>query len=210
MIEQRTEEWRQQRCGKFTGSRFADVLARNKRTGEKLKAWHDLVWQIVVERMTGEPVEGPQGFALEWGKDVEPFARQAYELETGLSVEESEFIQHPKLEFVGCSPDGLVSTDGGLEMKCPKSSIVHIQRFIEGVPAEYIPQIQGCMWVTGRDWWDFVSFDPRMPDTHQLLIQRVHRDQAFIDNLAAAVKEAEEAVQALLGKLSQPAMQEAA
>lgn len=201
MIEQRSAEWRQQRAGKFTGSRFADVLARNKKTGDKLKAWHDLVWQIVVERMTGEPVEGPQGFALQWGTDVEPFARESYELETGLSVVESEFIQHPKFDFVGCSPDGLVGDVGGLEMKCPKSSIVHLERFVSGVPDEYIPQIQGCMWVTGRDWWDFVSFDPRMPESHRMLIVRVNRDDAFIASLAVAVAEAEDAVKTLLDRV---------
>lgn len=201
MIEQRSAEWLAQRAGKFTGSRFVDVLARNKRTGEKLKAWHDLVWQIVVERMTGEPVEGPAGFALQWGSDVEPFARESYELETGLCVEESEFIQHPAFEFVGCSPDGLIGTDGGLEMKCPKSSIVHLERFISGVPDEYVPQIQGCMWVTGRAWWDFVSFDPRMPESHRMLVVRVLRDDAFITTLAVAVAEAEDAVQTLLDRV---------
>ncbi len=201
MIEQRTDEWHAQRCGKFTGSRFVDVLARNKKTGEKLKAWHELIWQVVVERLTQQPMEGPTGFALQWGTDVEPFARQAYELETGLAVEESEFIQHPKFPFVGCSPDGLVGSDGGLEMKCPKSSIVHLERFVEGVPAEYVPQIQGSMWVTGREWWDFVSFDPRMPESHQLFIRRVKRDDAFIASLAVAIAEAEDAAQSLMDRV---------
>lgn len=189
---QRTEEWFAQRVGKFTGSRFADVLARNKRTGEPLKAYHDLIWQIVVERMTGKPVEGPSGYALQWGSDVEPSAREAYELETGHSVVECGFIEHPKFAFAGCSPDGLIGDDRGIEMKCPKNSAVHLERFISGVPDDYIPQIQGCMWVTGRAQWDFVSFDPRMPESHQLLIIPVLRDQKYIDKLESAVLEAEE------------------
>lgn len=202
---QRTPEWFADRCGKFTGSRFVDVLARNKRTGEKTKAWHDLIWQMVVERMTGESVEGPSGYALQWGQDVEPFAREAYELETGLCVVESEFIRHPEFEFAGCSPDGLIGTDGGLEMKCPKSSAIHLERFITGVPEEYVPQVQGCMWVTGRQWWDFVSYDPRMPESHRIYRNRVERDEAFISNLQNAVLDAENAVIDLLDRVSKAA-----
>jgi len=190
-IEQRSDEWMKLRAGKFTGSRFADLLARNKRTGEPLKAYQDLIWQVVVERMTGEPIEGPHGNALQWGSDVEPFAREAYEFETGNSVTESGFIIHPDYEFVGCSPDGLIGEHKGLEMKCPKSSYVHLERFISGVPDEYIPQIQGCMWVTGRTSWDFVSYDPRMPESHRILIINVERDDKFIEELEAAVLEAE-------------------
>jgi putative phage-type endonuclease len=198
---QRTEDWHAQRAGKWTGSKFVDVLARNKRTGEPLKAYTDLIWRVVVERMTGQAVEGPTGQALAWGTEVEPFAREAYEMETGNVVTEAGFIQHPEFAFVGASPDGLIGIDGGLEMKCPKSSAVHLERFIQGVPDEYRPQIQGCMWVTGRAWWDFVSYDPRMPETHRLLKIRVNRDDAFISQLQAAVLEAEVAAQELQAKL---------
>lgn len=202
---QRTEAWHLERSGKFTGSRFVDVLARNKRTGEKLKAWHDLIWQVVVERITGQAVEGPSGYALQWGTDVEPYAREAYELETGNAVTESGFITHPDYPFAGCSPDGLIFTDGGLEMKCPKSSAVHLERFIDGVPEEYMPQIQGCMWVTGRKWWDFVSYDPRMPESHRLLKITVWRDPVMIQRIQESVLEAESAAQELYEKLMQKA-----
>lgn len=202
---QRTDEWHADRAGKFTGSKFADVLARNKRTGEPLKAYHDLIWQIVVERMTGQAVEGPSGFALQWGQDVEPFAREAYELESGNLVAQSGFIHHPEFGYAGCSPDGLIGEDGGLEMKCPKSSAIHLERFIHGVPEEYVPQIQGCMWVTGRKWWDFVSYDPRMIESHRLLCIRVHRDEEYIARLQAAVIEAEVAAIELLGEVMRKA-----
>lgn len=245
---QRTEEWAKERAGKFTGSRFADVLAvgepkkalcliaddgsierkigngeraelsakklrdsgrkvqfREYAPGDKLKKWHDLIWQIVVERMTGQPVEGPNGYALQWGTDVEPFAREAYELETGVAVTESGFILHPKYPFAGCSPDGLVGSDAGIEMKCPRSSAVHLERFISGLPEEYIPQIQGCMWITGRKEWDFVSFDPRMPESHRLLIIPVQRDDAYIEKLQTAVLEAEAAACELLEQIQRKA-----
>lgn len=202
---QRTEEWHLQRSGRFTASRFADVLARNKKTCEPLKAYHDCIWQVVSERLTGQPTDGATGFALQWGTEVEPYAKEAYELETGNIVTDAGFILHPDYDFAGCSPDGLIGTDGGLELKCPKSSIVHLERFISGVPAEYVPQIQGCMWVTGRKWWDFASFDPRMPESHRLLIIRVERDQAFIDRLDEAVYKANSAALELLEKLNQKA-----
>lgn len=198
---QRSTEWFKERCGKFTGSKFASVMARNKKTGLPLKEYFDLIADIVVERFTGEPVEGPKGFALAWGVDVEPAALEAYELETGYSTEQVGFIPHPKYEFVGCSPDSLVGEDGGLEMKCPKSSRVHLERFTDGLPEEYKAQVQGCMWVTGRQWWDFVSFDPRMPDSHQLLIIRIERDDAYIKDLEREVIQAEAIVQARLDAL---------
>lgn len=190
--DQRTEEWRQDRAGKFTGSRFVDVLARSKTdASKKLKAWHDCVWQVVVERMTGQPMEEINAFALQWGKDVEPYARQAYELETGLIVSEVGFIDHPVYAFAGCSPDGLIGADGGLEMKCPKNSAIHLQRFISGMEDEHIPQVQGCMWVTGRKWWDFVSYDPRMPEKYRIFRHRYERDDEIIAKIESAVIEAE-------------------
>ncbi len=199
--EQRSEGWHAERAGKWTGSKFVDVLARNKKTGEPLKAYHDLIWQVVVERMTGQAVEGPTGQALAWGTEVEPYAAEAYELQTGNVVTEAGFIQHPDYSFVGASPDGLVGEDGGLEIKSPKSSAVHLERFLKGVPDEYRAQIQGCMWVTGRKWWSFVSYDPRMPESHRMLHIKVLRDEAFIAQLQAAVLEAEVAAQELQAKL---------
>lgn len=202
---QRVDEWYMARAGKFTGSRFCDVLARNKKTKEPLKSYHDLIWQLVVERMTGQPVEGPTGQALKWGTEVEPYAREAYELETGNIVKESGFIHHPTLDYVGCSPDGLIGNDGGLEMKCPKDSAVHLARFTDGMPEEYRPQVQGCLWVTSREWWDFVSYDPRMPESHRIFIQRFERDDKYISELETAVIAAEEQVQAKLHSLTQKA-----
>lgn len=202
---QRTDDWFKERAGKFTGSKFVDVMARGKKDGKPLKAYHDLVWQIVVERMTGLPVEGPVGQALKWGTEVEPYAREAYELETGNIVRESAFITHPEHVFVGCSPDGLIGNDGGLEMKCPKDSTVHLARFADGIPEEYVPQVQGSLWVTGRKWWDFVSYDPRMPESHRIFIQRIDRDDKYIAELEQAVIAAEAQVQQKLESLTKKA-----
>lgn len=201
---QRTDQWHQDRCGKFTASRFVDVLARDKKTGkEKLKAWHDCVWDVVTERVTGVQEDGVDSYSMRWGREVEPFARSAYELETGLLVTESAFIQHPKFDFVGCSPDGLVESDGGLEMKSPKDSKIHLDRFVNGMnESEFMPQVQGCMWVTGRKWWDWVSYDPRMPEHLRLFKVRWVRDEEYIQKLEEAVLEAEARVQEIIERLS--------
>lgn len=196
MAEQRSDDWFAERAGKFTGSRFVDVLARNKKTGEPLKCYRDLIWQLVVERLTGQPKDSVDGIALKWGRDVEPYAREAYEFETGLIVIESGFVTHPKYDFVGASPDGLVGADGGLEMKCPKDSAIHLERFESGMDEqEFMPQVMGCLWVTGRQWWDWVSYDPRMPEEFRLYRQRVTRDEEYINKLEAAVLAAEAMVQ---------------
>ena len=123
----------------------------------------------------------------------------------GYVVTESGFIQHPEYPFAGCSPDGLIASDGGLEMKCPKSSAIHLERFISGVPDEYMPQVQGCMWVTGRQWWDFVSYDSRMPESHRMLRIRVKRDEEFINRIACAVIEANFAADELLEQVQRKA-----
>lgn len=202
---QRTDKWFQDRCGKFTGSRFVDVLARNKKTGEPLEAYNKCVWQVVTERISGAPLEGPTGRALQWGTDVEPFARQAYELETGFIVTESEFVTHPKYPFAGCSPDGLVSDIGGIEMKCPKDSTLHLQRFLGGIPDEYRPQCQGFLWVTGREWIDFVSYDPRQTPEFQMLKVRAYRNETLIAQIENAVIQAEADANELIERLKRSA-----
>lgn len=205
MSEQQSPEWFARRCGKFTGSRFADVMAMNKRTGAPLKSYNDLIWQIVVERLTGEPTEGVDSYSLRWGRDLEDFARQEYELVTGNAVEQIDFIDHPLFSFVGCSPDGLIGDEAGLEIKCPKSSAIHLQRFLSGVPDEYVPQIQGGMWVTGRKRWDFVSYDPRFQESHRLLVIQVDRDDEYIKQLEMAVLQAEKTAVGLLEQLTKKA-----
>lgn len=201
---QGTDQWLLDRAGKFTGSEFESVLGR-KKDGTPLKARQDLIWQVAVERLTGLPEVGPDSFSLRWGKDVEPYAREAYELDTGLLVVQSPFVKHPRFPFAGCSPDGLVGTDGGIEMKCPKSSAIHLARFVDGMPAEHVAQVQGAMWVTGRAWWDFVSYDPRFKDEHRLYRLRVTRDEAYIKKLEEEVIKAEAEVQVLIEKLSRRA-----
>lgn len=183
---QRTDAWHADRCGHVTASKFGDVIAIGK-TGKPLKARDDYLMQLVTERITGEQSEGVDSFSMRWGRDAEPFARAAFEAETGLIVSESPFVKHPTIEWVGCSPDGLVGKEEGYESKCPKDSRIHLITWREGMPEEHKAQVQGCMWVTGRKRWHFVSFDPRMPEHLRLYHQVVERDDKFIQHLETEV-----------------------
>ena len=198
---QRTDEWFAARSGKWTGSTIVDLVSRNKKTGAKMASFDSRVWKVVAERMTGRPEESVSSYSLQWGVDVEPFAIERYELESGNIVTPVGFIQHPIYQFVGASADGLVGTNGAIEAKCPKSSVIHLERFLSGLPEEYRPQCQTVMWVCERDWLDFISFDPRQQEKFQMLKIRVNRDEAYIKLIEESVLEAEAAAQELQARL---------
>lgn len=176
---QGSPEWFAIRCGLATASRFSDVLAKIK-TGEAASR-RNYRAQLVCERLTGVPAEAFESSAMKWGTETEPFARAAYEAFSGELVEQVAFIKHEKLA-TGASPDGLIGDDGLLEIKCPNTA-THIDTLLKGMSADHNPQVQGQLWITGRQWVEFVSFDPRLPGRLQLHIQRVPRDQPYIDNL---------------------------
>jgi putative phage-type endonuclease len=182
---QRDADWYAARVGKATASRFRDATAY-LRSGDPAQAQRDYRTELVVERLTQQPIQRFQTAAMTWGTEQEPAARTAYERTTGTSVEETGFVAHDTL-LAGCSPDGLVDWDGLIEIKCPYNSAVHIETLLRGMPAEHIPQIQGQLWITGRQWCDFVSFDPRMPAELQLHVQRIQRDPSFIADLEARI-----------------------
>ena len=182
---QRDDDWYAARCGKATASRFKDAMATLK-NGDPAQAQRDYLTELVVERLTQAPAQRFATAAMQWGTEQEAPARAAYEARTGVAVEETGFIAHDTL-LAGCSPDGLVDWDGLIEIKCPFNSGVHIETLLGGMPKEHVAQIQGQMWITGRQWCDFVSYDPRMPEPLQLHIQRIPRDPAFIADLERRV-----------------------
>jgi putative phage-type endonuclease len=198
---QRTDEWAAARAGKFTASVMIDIAVRNKKTGAKLASFDERVWKVVTERLAGKPMDSVNSRSLTWGSEVEAFALERYELDTGLIVTPAGFVVHPKYSFVGASPDGLVGTDGCLEAKCPVNESIHLRRFLEGVPEEYRYQMQTVMWVCERDWCDFLSSDPRQSEKFQLLKIRVPRDEALIKQIEGSVLEAESAAQDLQSRL---------
>ena len=185
-MEQRSEEWFAARIGKVTASRVNDVMATLKSGGESASR-KNYRTQIVVERLTGQKAESYTNGAMQWGTDQEPFARQAYEFFTGNDVVEVGFIEHPTIEMAGASPDGLIGTEGMIEIKCPNTA-THIDWILAGtVPAEYLKQMQWQMECMDREWCDFVSYDPRLPVDLQLFIVRCERDDVLLNEIRTAV-----------------------
>lgn len=178
--EQRTDEWRALRAGKVTGSRMSDVTAKLKGTGEAAPR-RNYRAEIICETLTGQPIpEKFLGYEMQWRSETEQFARTAYELERDVTVDTIGFAIHPTIERFGASPDGLVGDDGLLEIKCPNTA-THIDYLLGGVvPADYQPQMLAEMACTGRQWCDFVSFDPRLPKHLQLFVKRFERDEQRI------------------------------
>ena len=185
MMDQGTEEWFTIRIGKVTASRVADVIAKTK-TGYSASR-DNYMAQLVCERLTGQKGESFSNAVMQHGTETEPLARLSYEVATNVLVDEVGFVPHPSIEMAGASPDGLVGTDGLLEIKCPNTA-THIETLLsESVPGKYNTQMQFQMACTGRQWCDFVSFDNRLPEELQLFVKRVPRDTVFIRLIEAEI-----------------------
>lgn len=187
MIEQNTPEWLQARCGSLGASAVAEALARTK-TGwgagrGNVKA------RLVIERLTNTPQDSYKNAAMQWGHDQEDNAANAYSFLTGNPVEVCGIYKHPTIDGTHASPDRLVGEDGLVEIKCPNSA-THLETLLKKkIPSNYVTQMQWQMAVTGRKWCDFVSYDPRFPESKQVFIQRVERDDKEIAKLEKEVAE---------------------
>lgn len=197
---QGSQEWLEARLGCVTASCFADVLAKGKGIVRK-----KYMRKIVAERLTGKPVESFSNPHLERGTEQEGYARMEYESVTGNLVQEVGFMRHPEI-MAGASPDGIIDGSGGIEIKSviPTVQIETIER--GAYPAQHKPQIMGNLWITGREWWDFVSYSPDMPEPLNLYIFKVDRNEDYIKHLEAEVirflEEAEELHQRLLRRVA--------
>ena len=176
---QGTPEWKADRAGKATGS-CADKILSKIKSGEAA-ARRDYRVQIVTERLIGAPAEDNfVNDAMRWGTEQEPFARMAYEAATGNLVEEAGFAYLPNMA-AGCSVDGFIDDDGILEIKCPKSA-THVKYLLaKAIPSDYVPQVTHNLYITGRKFVDFVSFDPRMPENLRLSVVRATRDSLDLE-----------------------------
>ncbi len=198
MVPQGSEAWLDERSGCATASAFCDIIAVSKKEGKPLKARDDYLWKLVTERIYGSPTEAVTARSMEWGKELEPYAKQAYEVETGSIVVPSGFVLHPTIAYCGASPDGLIAGDGGIEIKCPKDRRIHMQTWRYGMPVDHLPQVQGNIWVNERDWFDFISYDPRAPEEFQLYVKRIWRNDKYILALQSHVVQFLDEVQLLV------------
>lgn len=197
---QEGQDWMLARCGKFTASRAADLMAKTK-TGPSASRGN-LMALLAIERLTGQPVETYQNDAMRRGNELEGEARDAYSFATGQAVQEVGYVEAPYLPNTGCSPDGLVGENGLVEIKCPASMAKHLDALRTGSHAqEYRWQLQHQMLVTGRVWVDAVSYDPRFPSHLQLATRRVVRDEDAIKELQAEILKADAEVNAVVREL---------
>ena len=198
-IIQRSAQWFAARCGSLGASQLADALAKTKSGWGASRA--NLRAKLVVERLTGQQEESFTSAAMQWGVDKEEKARTAYSFLTGRNVVEVGLYKHPTIIGSHASPDGLVDDDGCLEIKCPNSA-THIETLKSNqVAHKYLLQMQWQMACADRQWCDFVSFDPRMPDHLMLYVQRIERDNDMLATLESEVRvflaEVDEDVKAL-------------
>ena len=183
---QRSEGWFEQRLGKVSASCIHKVMARlkNGAPGADRANYHA---QLVTERLTGVPTENFSNAAMQWGTETEPQARAMYSFQIGEEVVETGFVPHPHIAMSGASPDGLVGGIGLVELKCPNSA-THIATLSgANIDRKYLLQMQWQLACTERQWCDFASFDPRLPEEMQLHVQRVQRDEKLIDEIEAEV-----------------------
>jgi len=180
--EQGSPEWLAARLGIPSASMFAKLVTTKGIWSASADAY---INQLVAERLTGEREEVFQSHHMLRGTELEPDARDLYSLISDAEVTEVGFCLHDTLS-AGCSPDGLIGEEGGLEIKAPAPS-THVEYLRGGVlPSKYKQQVMGCLWITGREWWDFVSYHPTMKP----LIVRVERDEEYIAALEKCVTKA--------------------
>lgn len=197
-IKQGSQEWLDVRLGKVTASKVSAIMTNGK-GGNMSKTAETYMMDLIAEILTGEPKPFFENDSIRWGNDNESSARAMYEIREWLEVKEVAFIKHS--EFVGVSPDGLVGDDGLLEIKCPNTT-TQIKRALSGdYSADYKAQIQMQLWVSGRQWCDFLSFDPRLDCDAGYLIQRVERDEEYIEDMKTRVEKFVNTMQETIKKL---------
>lgn len=193
-LEQGSEAWLAARAGVITASRFADARAKlsraskNGKAGDPAASATEYAWTVAMERIAGTPLDQTfNTWQMRRGTELEPEARMAYELKTGLLAGESGLLLTDEHTF-GYSSDGLVDDDGLIEIKCPANcqKIGTIWSNPESAVDEYIDQIQGGMWITGRKWCDFIMYCPWLESVgKELFIKHVKRDDDYIEALEA-------------------------
>jgi hypothetical protein len=212
-LEQGSELWVAARRGLVTASRMSDVIATLKRKkkddGGKCEtaARRNYRMELAIEILTGQPFPHYVSQDMQWGLDQEPFARAAYEIKRDTLVETGGFFVHPTVERFGASPDFMVGSEGLGQIKCPTTA-THLGWVREKViPIEHAAQMLAELACTGREWNDFVSFDPRLPEHLQLFIRRMERrDHEFlIERLEVEVNRFNADLDNFLAELPEPA-----
>lgn len=178
-LEQGSDEWLKARLGVATASNFDKVITS---TGKESTQFEKYALELASQLLMDEPEETYKNDAMKRGNELEPVARQAYE-ETTFNIVETVGMFKSDCGNFGYSPDGLVGNDGLIEIKCPQAT-THLKYLIDDkLPADYVAQVQGGLFISGRKWCDFVSFHPNFKEGRQLFVKRIERDEDFIAKL---------------------------
>lgn len=179
--EQGTPEWLQARCGIPTASNFDRIVTPGGKVSRQREAY---MHRLLAEWMTGSPEPSYQSDAMMAGYMRQPEAVKWFELVHDVTAQEVGFCYKDERKIVGCSPDGLVGQDSGIEIKCPEGT-AHVAFLMQPeLPWKYIPQVQGSMWVTGREQWHFLSYHEAMPPYAVV----VDRDEVYQEFLSEQVE----------------------
>lgn len=194
-IEQGTDEWFKLRAGRFTASTDMQQLV----TGKK-DTYSKLIIKKASEKITGQLVTSNYTNSnMERGNELEAQAVEAFQLETGLVIDRVGFVELD--EWAGCSPDGLIGKDSGIEIKC-KDIHTHLNCFIDGWDSSYKWQIQGAMMVTGRLSWFFVSYNPYYAHLGKhLFIKKIDRDNEMIAQIKKGIENGVRDVKEIIKKI---------
>ena len=190
-IEQGTEEWFNIRKEKMTASNASAI-------GNNGKGLDTYINNLMAETYSSAIKESYTNEDMERGNELEALARTVYEMETGDEVEEVGFIELD--DFTGCSPDGLIGEDGGLEIKCLKDE-KYFKVLLEGIEtvlSDYIWQIQMCLYVSDRKWWDLALYNPNYKKS--ILILKVYPDKKYIDKLIIGLETGKEKIKIIKEK----------
>jgi putative phage-type endonuclease len=183
--EQGSAEWAQMRLGKVTASRVKDVMT-NGRGSAPSKTAESYMMELIAELLTGQSKPFFENDAMRWGTETEPQARAMYQINNDfVEVKEVAFIELN--DDIGMSPDGLIGDDGLLEIKCPTTTTQLKRALSDDYSEDYKEQIQMQLWVSGRKWCDFVSFDPRLDCSASYLQKRVYRNEDYINEMEKKV-----------------------
>lgn len=174
-IKQNSPEWLQARAGIPTASQFSKILAK----GEG-KTRREYLMKVAGEKLTGQPMESFSNEHTERGHTMEAEARDLYAFQTGAALDRVAFIRNGR---AGASPDSLIGTDGGAEIKTKLPHLLGELILKDEFPPEHKAQVQGTLWISKRQWWDIAVYWPGMP----LFVKRVQRDEPYIQRLATEV-----------------------
>lgn len=190
-VIQGSPEWLRSRIGIVSASRFKDVLTEPKSNADKeagnLSVTAETYLYELVSMILTDGALNFSSAATDWGHENEPLARLEYSMMTDNNVVETGIFFHDNRK-AGASNDGVIDDDGMVEIKCPFNTVNHVRTVVAvDMPKEHMPQVQGNLWINGREWCDFISFDPRIDGDGRLFIKRIYRDETYIKNLERRV-----------------------